>query len=108
MSPLESAVSTRRRIPEGDLDSPRAQAPLALRAFDCVGGERDRVLVGARASEQLGVDRVQRPVALEPRLGEQRPRRRQAASSSPIPPGRRTTRSSSTTGDGLSLARARF
>ena len=61
------------------LAAERAQAPLELRALDGVGGECDRTpvrmrgVVGfARAAQQLGVRRVQRLVALERRIVEQR------------------------------------
>src|SRR4051812_45616896 len=86
LSPPASAASTTRRSVEGDLDAAlrkasrqRAEAPLELCALDGVGGELDRLLVGARgargvarAAEQLGVRRVQRLVALERGIGEQR------------------------------------
>ena len=71
------AVFAREPLPSVGVE--RRQAPVQLGPLDRVGAERDRSLVRARGGhrvagspEQVGVCRVQRLVALERRVGQQR------------------------------------
>jgi hypothetical protein len=101
MSPPESTGLDKTSQPGGrfgrrSVDPQRAQAPFELRALDGVGGERDRALLRprvargvARTAEQLGVRRVERLVALERRIAEQRLEQPQARGARGQPDGDR-------------------